>query len=167
MSKFKRKKTLFIILGVLVIVAFISFGAVNAMKAKEDTGITVKTTNIVKQDIQSNIFTSGTVISKSEREITSDIQGKIKEILIEEGEKVKKGDLLARINSDELEYELKQSEIKMEIERDKLNQLRKEDKTNLETSFKNAEIDYKDALKEYKDKETLSEAGIVSKNDLD
>lgn len=167
MSKFKKKKTLFIILGVLIVIAFVSLGAVNAMKAKKETGIPVKTTNIIKQDVKSNIFTSGTVISKNEREITSDISGKIKEVLIEEGERIKKGDLLARLNSDELEYDLKQSEIKLEIAEDKLNQLRKEDKANLETSFKNAKIDYKDALKKYEDKKSLFEAGVVSKNNLE
>ncbi len=167
MSKFKRKKTLLIILGILVVGAFISFGAVNAMRAKDDTGIPVKATKIIKQDIESNIFTSGTVVSKAEREITSDISGKISEILVEEGERVKKGDLLARLNSDELNYQLKQSEIRLEIAKDRLNQLRKEDKSNLETSFKNAEISYKDSLRNYEDKKSLYESGVVSKNDLD
>lgn len=162
-----KKKTIFIILAVLVGVAFISLATVNAMKSKKQTGIPVKTTAIVKQDIESNIFTSGTVISKEEREITSDLSGKVREVLVEEGTKVKKGDILAKLDSDELEYELKQSEIKLEIAKDKLNQLRKEDKSNLETSYKNTQIQYNDAKKGYEDKKSLFEAGVVSKNDLD
>lgn len=166
MGKFK-KKTIFIILAVLVVVAVVSLATVNAMKSKQQTGVPVKTVDIIKQDIISNIFTSGTVISKEEREITSDISGKVREIVVEEGMRVKKGDILARLDSDELQYELKQSEIKLEVAKDKLNQLRKEDRSNLETSYKNTKIEYNDAKKNYEDKKSLFDAGVVSKKDLD
>ncbi|MCT4566339.1 MAG: efflux RND transporter periplasmic adaptor subunit [Maledivibacter sp.] len=166
MGKFK-KKTIFIILAVLVVVAVVSLATVNAMKSKQQTGVDVKTVDIIKQDIISNIFTSGTVISKEEREITSDISGKVREIVVEEGMRVKKGDILARLDSDELQYELKQSEIKLEVAKDKLNQLRKEDRSNLETSYKNTKIEYNDAKKNYEDKKSLFDAGVVSKKDLD
>lgn len=165
MRKFK-KKTIFIVLAIVVVVAFISLATVNAMKSKKQTGIPVKTTAVVKQDLKSNIFTSGTVISKEEREITSDLSGKIREVSVEEGVKVEKGDILAKLDSDELEYELKQSEIKLEVAKDKLNQLRKEDRSNLETSYKNTQIQYNDAKKDYEDKKSLFDAGVVSKNDL-
>lgn len=166
MSK-PKKKTVLIIVAVLVVVAFISLATVNAMKSKQKTGVFVKTTSIIKKDIESNIFTSGTVISKNDVDVTSDISGKIKEVLVEEGTKVKKGDVLARIDSDNLEFELKQSKIKLDIAKDKLNQLRKDDKSNLETVFKNAEIQYKDAKKDYEDKKELLKAGAISENDLE
>lgn len=161
-----KKKTVLIIVAVLVVVAFISLATVNAIKSKQETGVFVKTTAIIKKDIESNIFTSGTVVSKNDVDVTSDISGKIKEVLVEEGMKVKKGDVLARIDSDNLEFELKQSKIKLDIAKDKLNQLRKDDKSNLETVFKNAEIQYKDAKKDYEDKKELLKAGAISESDL-
>ncbi len=163
-----RRRTIFIILAVILVVSFASLGVVRAMKSKQqETGISVKTTQVVKQDIESNIFTSGTVISKYHREITSDLAGKIKTVLVEEGDNVKKGDLLASLDSEDIEYELNQSQIKLEIAKEKLNRLRKEDKRNLETDFRNTEIEYKDKLKDYQDRKDLLEAGVISKNDLD
>ncbi len=162
-----KKKTIFIILGVLIVIIFVSLGVVNAMKSKQEAGIPVKTAKIVKQDIESNIFTSGIVISKKYREITSDLSGKISEVLVEEGDRVKKGDLLARLDCEDLEYDLEQREIKLEIARDKLNRLKKEDKRNLETNFKNAQIKYKDTVKDYEDKKKLFESGAISKNGLE
>ncbi|WP_432407180.1 efflux RND transporter periplasmic adaptor subunit [Wukongibacter sp. M2B1] len=162
-----KKRTIFIILAVILVASIASLGVVRATKSKQETGVPVKTTQVVKQDIESNIFTSGTVITKYHREITSDLAGKIKNVFVEEGDEVKKGDLLASLDSEDIEYELNQSQIKLEIEKDKLNQLRKEDKRNLETSFKNAEIEYKDKLKDYEDKKDLLEAGVISKNSLD
>ncbi len=163
-----RKRTIFIILTVVLVVSFASLGVVRATKSKKQgTGMQVKTTQVVKQDIESNIFTSGTVVTKYHREITSDLAGKIKSVFVEEGDKVKKGDLLASLDSEDIEYELNQSQIKLEIAKDKLNRLRKEDKRNLETTFRNAEIEYKDKLKTYQDRKDLLEAGVISKKDLD
>ncbi|SHJ67510.1 efflux RND transporter periplasmic adaptor subunit [Paramaledivibacter caminithermalis] len=166
MRKFKKKNIL-IISAVLIVVAFISLATVNAMRLKEQGGLPVKTTSILKQDIESNIFASGTIVSKEEREITSDLSGKVREVLVEEGMKVKKGDLLAKLDSDELEYNLKQSEIKLEVAKDKLNQLRKENMSTLETEYKNTQIRYKDAKKKYEDKKALFEAGAISENELE
>jgi len=162
-----KKKTFFIILAALVVIVFISLGAVNAMKSKQETGMSVKTAEIVKQDIESNIFTSGIVISKNSREITSDVSGKISAVLVKEGDKVKKGDLIAKIDSEKLEYELKKSQMELEIKKEKLDQLRKEGTRDLEATYKNAEIEYKDKLKDYKDKQALFESEVISKDELE
>ncbi|SKC55585.1 efflux RND transporter periplasmic adaptor subunit [Maledivibacter halophilus] len=161
-----KKKTVLIILVLVIVTASISLAAVNTVKSKQETGISVKTTAIIKKDIESNIFTSGTVISKNYVDVTSDISGKIKEVSVEEGMKVKKGDILGKIDSDNLKFELKQNEIKLDIAKDKLNQLKRNERSNIETNFKNAEIEYKDAKKDYEDKKELLKAGAISENDL-
>lgn len=162
-----KKKAVLIILAILIVIIVVSLGAVNAMKSKQETGMVVKTAGIMKQDIESNIFTSGTVISKNNREITSDLSGKISTVLVKEGDKVKKGDLLAKIDSEKLEYELKKSQMELEIKKEKLDQMRREGTRELETAYKNAEIEYRDKLKDYKDQQTLFESEVISKDDLE
>lgn len=161
-----KKKTLLISFVVIVVIFFISFATVKAIKSKNNKGIPVKTAKIEKQDIKSNIFTSGVVVSKEERQVASDLTRKVIEILVEEGDKVTKGQMLAKLDASELEYQLKDAEINLEISKDKLQQLSKQDKASLETTFKNAEIFYNELLKNYEDKKSLYEAGAISKNDL-
>ncbi len=166
MAKLKKKKVIIISI-IIALIFLISFMSVKAMKSKNDNGLTVSTTEIIRQDIESNILTSGTVVSKEERKVTADLSGKIKEILVKEGDIVKKGDILALLDSRELEYELKQAQLDLDMAEDKLEQLKTEDKTDLEITFKNAEITYKDALQDYEDKKKLYESGAISKADLD
>ncbi len=161
-----KKKTMLIIAAAIVVVFFVSFATVKAIKSKDDTGIPVKTAEVIKQDIESNIFTSGTVVSKETREVTCDLSGKIKEVIVEEGEEVKEGQIIAKIDSSELEYEVKQAEINLEITKARLDKLKKEDRNSLEVSFKNAEIQYRDAVKDYEDKSILLESGAISKSEL-
>ncbi len=166
MAKIRRKKMI-IISVTIVAVFFISIATVGAIKSKDDGGIPVKTTEIKKQDIESNIITSGTVISKEERNITSDLSGKVKEILVEEGEKVKKGQLLAKLDSRDLEHDLQQAKINLEIAQGELEQLKSEDMMEFEINYKNAEIEYNDAVDEYEDQKLLYEVGGVSKSELE
>lgn len=167
MKKFKKKTILIIVIS-LIVVSLVSIAtAKTVMKPKNDGNISVKTTKIQKQDIESNIVTSGTVVSKEVKQITSDITGKIKEVLVEEGEKVKKNQVLLKLDSSDIEYRLKKAEIDLQIAKDKLEELRKEDRANLETIFKNSEIKYNDELRNYKDQKSLNEAGAISKEELE
>lgn len=165
MFKLKKKKT--IIIAILIILGLsVSLATVKAMKSKESNGIPVKTTVIQRRDIESNIFTSGTVVSKETREISCDLSGKIDEVLVKEGDRVKKGEILAKVNSSSLEYEVKQAELNLEIAKTKIENLRIEDRDNLEISFKNAEIKYNDALRDYENKKALFQSGAISQMDL-
>ncbi|RKD23623.1 HlyD family secretion protein [Caminicella sporogenes DSM 14501] len=160
-----RKK--FIWLFVVAGIFFVLFSSFKMMKTKKSVGIFVKTARIEKQDIKSNIFTSGRVVSKKEREVTPDLTGRIVKIFVHEGDKVAKGQLLAKLDSKELEYDLKDEEINLEILKEKLEQLKRKDKVEFRTSYKNAEIDYKEALEDYENKKELYKEGAISEDDLD
>lgn len=161
-----KKKSILIIIAAVVVVFFVSFATVKAIKAKEQGGIPVDTSKIEKQDIESNIFTSGTVISKDVRELTCDLTGKVQEVMVDEGYEVKKGDILAKLDSGELQYKIQQTELRLEIAKAKLEKLKKEDRDNVEVIYKNAEIQYNDALQDYENKKILYESGAISKRDL-
>ncbi len=164
---FKLKKKKIIILTIIIVLALsVTLATVKAIKSKDDKGIPIKSTEIEREDIESNIFTSGTVVSKETRQISCDLSGKIKEVLVEEGDKVKKGEVIARLDSSELEYEVKQTELRLDIANTKIDNLRKESRDNIYMTFKNAEIQYNDALKDYENKKKLFESGAVSQIEL-
>ncbi|HKA00875.1 MAG TPA: efflux RND transporter periplasmic adaptor subunit, partial [Candidatus Solibacter sp.] len=61
--------------------------------------ITVQTGNVVKSDLDSVVTASGEVKPKNYINIGANAQGELKEILVKEGDRVRKGQLLARIEN--------------------------------------------------------------------
>ena len=76
--------------------------------------VIIKTTSI-----QDKIFSNGTFISNEEVELRSEISGKITKILFKEGQPIKKGTLLIKINDAELQATLKKNLSKESLARDK------------------------------------------------
>lgn len=84
------------------------------MQALNVNGIIIK-----PKYLQNKIFSNGTLMSNEEVEIRSEITGKITQILFEEGKRVKKGDLLVKINDAELQATLKKNKSRETLARDK------------------------------------------------
>ena len=85
--------------------------------SSKDVSVNVK---IVKtKPLQNKIFSNGTLVSNEEVDLRSEISGKITQILFEEGRRVKKGDLLIKINDSELQATLKKNKSKETLARDR------------------------------------------------
>jgi HlyD family secretion protein len=59
--------------------------------------VTVQTTRVVRQDLTSLVTASGEIKPKNYINIGANAMGQLKEILVKEGDRVRKGELLARI----------------------------------------------------------------------
>jgi len=96
MSKKKKNKTvLYIIIAVLVMVGlFAAFGRKGAVGKK------VAVSEVVEKTIIETVAASGKIFPTTEVEISSDVSGEIVELLIEEGDSVVAGQILAKINPD-------------------------------------------------------------------
>lgn len=69
--------------------------------------------------LQNKIFSNGTMISNEEVELRSEISGKVTIILFTEGKRVKKGDVLVKINDSELQAALKKNKSRELLARDR------------------------------------------------
>ncbi|MBB6217603.1 HlyD family secretion protein [Anaerosolibacter carboniphilus] len=164
----KSRKKMFIMIGVaLIVVLFVGAAAVKASQQKQDVGTLVKTATIEKQDIEAHILTSGEVVSMEKREVLPDVSAKIERILVKEGDQVEAGQELVKLASGDLDYQMKEAEIKLAMEKDNLQQLSKENYTEMEIALSNAEIQYRDAQTAYENNKKLYESGAVSKSELD
>ncbi len=63
------------------------------------------------QPIENRIFTTGTLMANEEVQLKPEISGRVTGVFFEEGGRVKKGDVLVKINDRELRAELKRKEL--------------------------------------------------------
>jgi membrane fusion protein, multidrug efflux system len=88
-------------------------------KSSSSKIISVNVEIVKTKPLQNKIFSNGTLVSNEEVDLRSEISGKITQILFEEGRRVKKGDLLIKINDSELQATLKKNKSKETLARDR------------------------------------------------
>ena len=76
--------------------------------AQRMRGIAVRTEAAAREDVELSILALGTVTANQTSQVVSQIQGYLTDILFKEGDYVKKGDLLARVDTRAAEASLKQ-----------------------------------------------------------
>ena len=103
-KKFKIKKK-FIVLGVIVLI-IIGFVAKTFLIPKDI--IISNYTTLAKSQIVNSIDATGTVESEKVTNIYSKVEGNIKQVNVKVGDKVKAGDVLAVIDSEKLERQIKE-----------------------------------------------------------
>ena len=87
-----------VLIGVLV-VAVLGIGVYASTVYSKKGLVTVQTGNVVRQDLTSLVTASGEIKPKNYINIGANAQGEIRELLVKEGDRVRKGQLLARIEN--------------------------------------------------------------------
>jgi len=83
--------------------------AVNVTKDRRNR-ITVQVQKVGRQDLVSTVTASGEVKPRKYVNVSSNVSGRITHLLVKEGERVRRGQVLARIDSTRLEANTRQSE---------------------------------------------------------
>ncbi|EOD01411.1 efflux RND transporter periplasmic adaptor subunit [Caldisalinibacter kiritimatiensis] len=162
-----KKKTLIIVLAVLVGIGIISISVAKAVNT-DDAEMTVSTTVVKEESIEANIMNNGIIKAKEEKNVVCSLPYPIEEVFVEEGDKVSKGDILAKLDTQDLEYKVKVAETNLELEKKKFeDMLEGTDTFQLEKNVESAKIAYENAKKKYNTSLTLFEAGAISKSQLD
>lgn len=100
----KRKwKILIGVLAVLILVIGVYASTVLSKKGV----VTVQTGTVVRQDLTSVVTASGEIKPKNYINIGANAQGELREILVKEGDRVRKGQMLARIENTQPEADVK------------------------------------------------------------
>jgi HlyD family secretion protein len=92
----KTVKWILIVLGILIVVLVVG----KVLAGSGDDGIKVSTEKVTRRTIIETVNASGKVYPEVEVKISPDISGEITELKVEEGDSVKKGQVLARIYAD-------------------------------------------------------------------
>lgn len=99
-----RHKKLFIFLAVVIIIVAIVIALLPGSGANAAAGYQVpQTTALARMDLQQVVSGTGTLQSSVTREVTSSLSYEVLEIYVKEGDKVQAGQLLAQLDTTELD----------------------------------------------------------------
>ena len=124
----KNKKRILIwaaLIIVLIILIYPKLNLTNGGEKSESAGragsrqLPVNAVIVKTKPLQNKIFSNGTLVSNEEVDLRSEISGKITQILFEEGKRVKKGELLIKINDAELQATLKKNNARLTLAKDR------------------------------------------------
>ncbi len=147
------KKVLYIvIISVVVLLALLIGGKKAGWFGKQGNFKEVETKKISKIDIIETVSATGKIQPEIEVKLSSEVSGEVIELPIVEGQQVKKGDLLVRVNPDIYQSSLNRSQATLQNTRAGLNQ---------------AEASLKETQASYNRNKQLFEKGIISKADWD
>ena len=102
----KRVRIIVGVVAVLVLAAIVGF---NVTKDRRNR-ILVQVQKVKRQDLTSTVTASGEVKPRKFVNISANVSGRITHLLVKEGERVKRSQVLARIDSTRFEADAKQSE---------------------------------------------------------
>ncbi|MDX1278683.1 efflux RND transporter periplasmic adaptor subunit [Oceanihabitans sediminis] len=147
------KKTLtIIVVAVIVLLALLIGGKKAGWFGKQGNFKEVETKKIAKIDIIETVSATGKIQPEIEVKLSSEVSGEVIELPVVEGQQVKKGDLLVRVNPDIYQSNLTRTQASLQNVRSGLNQ---------------AEASLREAKANYDRNKQLFEKGIISKADWD
>lgn len=147
------KKTIYILLGVAVaIIALLIVLSKTGVVGNKDKGKSVEIANVKATTIIETVSATGKIQPEIEVKISSEVSGEIIALNIKEGQVVKKGDLLVKINPDLYTSGYNRT----------LSNL-----SSTKANLSQADASFKEAKANYDRNKTLFEKGIISKADWD
>ena len=146
----KKKKIIWIIAIVVVLIIVLIGGKKAGWFGDNGNAKEIEITKIEWIDIIETVAATGKIQPEIEIKLSSEVSGEIIELPIKEGQQVKKGDLLVRINPDLVQAMVTQSQAGLE---------------NVRAQLTQAEASLKNSKSNYERNKSLFEKGVISKSD--
>jgi HlyD family secretion protein len=140
----------YIILAGVVLLIILSVGKAKGWFGKKGNAKKVFTEKVTRVNIIETVTGSGKIQPEKEVKISSDVSGEIIELPVKEGQQVKKGDLLVKINPDLYQSGLERAKASV---------------NNAKASLEQAKARLVSAQEEFERSKSLYEKGIISKAD--
>ncbi|EPD98113.1 HlyD family secretion protein [Capnocytophaga sp. oral taxon 336 str. F0502] len=147
-----KRKTVLIILAVILLIIILIIGKKAGWFGEENSAINVETQKVIPTTIIQKVSATGKIQPELEIKLSSEVSGEIIELPVKEGQMVKKGDLLVRINPDIYQSVVKRSAASLETVR---------------ASLQQSSATLKEAEESYKRNKVLFDKGVISKSDWD
>ncbi len=146
------KKVLIIITAAVVIILILIVGKKQGWFGKSGNFKEVEISKVEKMTITETVAATGKIQPETEVKISSEVSGEITELPILEGQQVKKGDLLVKINPDLYQSGLQRSQAALQ---------------NVRSVYDQTKASLNEAEASYERNKTLFEKGVISKAEWD
>lgn len=157
MTAIKSKKKMWIIIGAAAVVVLIIVAAV--VKGQRDEGTKIATEKAIRRTLIQTVSANGKIQPEKDIKISPYISGEVVELYVKEGNQVKKGDLLAKVDPEIYISQFDQSEAGVNTQKANLANSKARLVQNKAT-FENARLTFERQEKLYKE-------GVISKAEHD
>lgn len=146
-------KSVKIIIGIVILaLILLVVGSKMGWFGKKGNFKTVTVKEVVLQDIVETVSATGKIQPEIEVKISSEVSGEILELPFAEGDEVKKGELLVRVNPDLIQSAVNRSQASYQ---------------NVRAGLEQAEANLKQAKADYERNKVLFDKGVISKSEWD
>ena len=142
--------------GVVVVLAGVAYAN---FRFKRVDGIAVNTESIQKRDLKAIVSASGKIQPKRFVNISADTSGRVTELAVEEGDRVKQGQFLLQIDPRNLRTRVQSGEASVGAARSQLEQMR--------LSLDSARTALKQAEDAYRRQQNLAKGGLTTRETLE
>ncbi|ATA92035.1 efflux transporter periplasmic adaptor subunit [Capnocytophaga canimorsus] len=146
------KKKVIIIVGIVLVLILLIVGKKSGWWGNQPKGKEVEVKQITRNSLTQKVSATGKIQPELEIKISSEVSGEIIELPVVEGQMVKKGDLLVRINPDIYQSVLNRSVASLE---------------NIKSSLRQAEANFKENEASFERNQKLFEKGVISRAEWD
>ncbi|MFJ1431366.1 efflux RND transporter periplasmic adaptor subunit [Capnocytophaga canimorsus] len=146
------KKKIIIIVGIVLVLILLIVGKKSGWWGNQPKGKEVEVKQITRNSLTQKVSATGKIQPELEIKISSEVSGEIIELPVVEGQMVKKGDLLVRINPDIYQSVLNRSVASLE---------------NIKSSLRQAEANFKENEASFERNQKLFEKGVISRAEWD
>lgn len=178
-SKVHKKKKLGKKIGIAVAVILVVVIAVGVKSVKGKSKVNlVSVSKVEKKTLIQSVSITGVIEPINKSEIALNSSQKVEDVMVKEGQTVKKGDKLIKLDTEDYEYQLKKAQLSCQTTSDSINKTlssaERNDKTTLESAVKSAEIavesavsSLNDANEKLKQNAELLKGGYISQSEYD
>jgi len=147
-----KKRTIYILVSIVALVIILLVLSKTGVFGDKNKGKEIEIAKVSSMTIVETVSATGKIQPEIEVKISSEVSGEIIELPIKEGQVVKKGDLLVRINPDLYTSGLNRSVASL---------------SGTKAGLSQADAQLKEAKANYQRSKTLFDKGIISKSDWD
>ena len=150
----KQRKIIFILLGLLLVVLLLA-----VLKGGSGSAIELETQQVSRDEIVATVSASGKIFPVEEVVIIPEIAGEVIKLYVTEGDSVKEGDMLAKINPNIYQDAVRRAEASVLTAKANLG--------NAKARYQMSKAQYRRTESEYKRQKSLHEQGVISDSEYE
>lgn len=164
-----HKKKIWLGVGIAVLVALII--GLNIYRNSQETAVAAQYFTVKEERIEENVLASGKVEVVAKEEITARTNAMVQQVAVKEGDRVRAGQVLIKLDTAELTRDLKREEAALALQRANLSRAvaaaRPQEVAQDKATIKQAETAYLNSKTKYARNQALYKDGAISKEALD